>query len=148
MRRPRARNRISSRWRLVGMLAMTTVFTGCHRTVVSATELASRVTISACPPGIVPANTTDVPPFALLTVTMRTDPPVASGTEANLRLDGETNRNSFRVDPTVPQPYSLAKGVYIVRVSLPGYVSVEGRANLTAGCEATMTMDLKKGESK
>jgi len=33
-------------------------------------------------------------------------------------------------------------------VSLPGYVSVEGRANLTAGCEATMTMELKKGGSE
>ncbi|MBL0170676.1 MAG: hypothetical protein IPP90_08075 [Gemmatimonadaceae bacterium] len=136
------RVRTCGQW--AGLLAMTTAVAGCHRTVVSATELASRVTVSTCPPGIVPATITDAPPLALLTVTLRTVPPIAAGIDASLRLDGETTRNSLRVDPTLPQPFSLAKGVYVVRVSLPGYVGVEGRANLTAGCEATMTMELKQ----
>ena len=121
-----------------------TMLAGCHRTVLSTGEMASRVTVSACPPGIAPATPTEAPPLATLTVTLRTEPAVAAGTEATLRLEGETTRNSLRVDATLPQPFTLSKGVYVVRVSLPGYVGVEGRANLTAGCEATMTMTLKK----
>ena len=128
----------------VALLAALTASAGCHRTVVSASEMAARVTVSTCPPGIAPASITDAPPLATLTVTLRSEPPVAVGTEASLRLDGETTRNSLRVDATLPQPFTLSKGVYVVRVSLPGYVGVEGRASLTAGCEATMTMDLKQ----
>ena len=125
------------------LLASTIVLNGCHRAGLSGGEMASRVTTSVCPPGVAPASSAEGPPLATLTVTLRTEPPVAAGTEANLRLDGETTRNSLRVDASLPQPFTLAKGVYVVRVSLPGYVGVNGRATLTAGCEATMTMELK-----
>ena len=117
---------------------------GCRRVSIPSAEMASRVTMSACPPAAPLANPNDVPPLASLTITLRTEPPVAPGTEANLRLENEITKSSSRVDATLPQPFSLTKGVYLVRVTLPGYVGVEGRAPLTAGCEANMTLVLKK----
>lgn len=116
----------------------------CRGPGIPAAEMASRVTVSTCPPGVVPANPNDPLPPAKLTLTMVTEPAVAPGTEINLRLDGETTRSTVRVDPTLPSVFNLTKGVYVVRVSLPGYTGVEGRAALTAGCEATMRLVLKR----
>jgi hypothetical protein len=120
------------------------VATGCRGAKPSAADVASRVTVSVCPPGVAPATPKDEPPPATLTVNMVTEPAVAAGTELNLRLDGETTRSSIRVDATQPSLFTLAKGVYVVRVSLPGYTGVEGRATLTAGCTATMTLVLRR----
>ncbi len=128
----------------VALLMSVAALNSCRRVVLSSGEIASRVNMSACPPGVPAATVNDAPPLATLTVVLRTEPAVVAGTEASLRLDGETTRNSLRVDAALPQPFTLAKGVYVVRVSLPGYVGVEGRASLTAGCEATMTMVLRK----
>lgn len=116
----------------------------CRGPGIPAAEMASRVTVSTCPPGVVPANPNDPLPPATLTLTIVTEPAVAPGTEINLRLDGETTRSTVRVDPTLPSAFNLTKGVYVVRVSLPGYTGVEGRASLTAGCEATMRLVLKR----
>jgi hypothetical protein len=126
------------------IMGMAATVAACRGARPSATEMASRVTVSACPPGVAPAKPTDLPPPATLTVNMVTEPAVAAGTELNLRLDGETTRSSIRVDATQPSSFTLAKGVYIVRVALPSYVGVEGRAVLTAGCSATMTLVLRK----
>lgn len=129
---------------LVASSLCATMLSACHRVSVTPEEMASRVTVTTCPPGVVPAKPTDPPPSASLTVVVTTEPAVAAGTEVNLRLDGNT-RSTVRVDVTQPSQFSLERGVYLVRVSLPGYVTVEGRAPLTAGCEAKMTLLLKKG---
>ncbi len=116
----------------------------CRGSRVPAAEMASRVTVSTCPPGIAPANPNDQPPLATLTLNIVTEPAVAAGTEITLRLDGETTRSTVRVDPSMPSVFNLTRGVYVVRVSLPDYTRVEGRAVLTAGCEATMRLVLKR----
>ncbi len=130
------------------VISCTLALAACHRVSVPPVEMASRVIVTSCPPGLVPTKPTDAPSPASLTVTVRTEPQVAVGTEANLRLEGPNTRSTIRVDVTQPSNFDLEKGVYIVRVALPGYVTVEGRAPLTAGCVATMTLILKAGEKK
>lgn len=125
-------------------LAFAALVVSCRGAKTSAADVASRVTVSACPEGVPPSKPGEAAPPATLTVNMVTEPAVAAGTELNLRLDGETTRSSIRVDATQPSGFTLAKGVYIVRVALSGYTGVEGRAVLTAGCSATMTLVLRK----
>ena len=102
------------------------------------------VTISECPAGVAtPAK--EVAPLANLTVRITATPPVGRDTEATVRVEGETTRNTVRVDATAPAPFALSKGVYVVRVSLAGYGGAERRVTLTAGCEATMAVELRRG---
>lgn len=103
-----------------------------------------RAIISACPASVVP-ETKGVVPLANLTLRITTVPPVGRDTEATVRLEGEAMRNTVRVEASRPAPFALAKGVYVVRVSLSGYSSAEGRVTLTAGCEATMDVELRRG---
>ena len=103
-----------------------------------------RSIISACPASVAP-DAKGVASLANLTVRIATVPPVGRDTEATVRLEGETMRNTVRVNASAPAPFALAKGVYVVRVSLSGYNSAEGRVTLTAGCEATMDVSLRRG---
>jgi hypothetical protein len=103
-----------------------------------------RVTISACPAPVA-SDAKGVAPLANLILHITTVPQVGRDTEATVRMEGETIRNAVRVDASVPAPFALAKGVYVVRVSLGGYGSAEGRVTLTAGCEATMAVELRRG---
>ena len=121
-----------------------TVFTACHQVPITQDELAQRATVSPCPPGIAPAKPTDAPPNASLTVVLRLDPAVPAGTEAVLRLEGPFNRDNAHIDATAAARFDLPKGVYLVRATIDGYTSVEAPAPLTAGCEATMTLVMKK----
>lgn len=130
--------------RTVAALAAVMVFAACARRRLSPEEMARRVTVSSCPPGVPAKTATELPPPGNLTLTITTDPPVAEGTELTLRLDGETTRSSIRIDATKPTGYTLTEGVYVIRAGLRGYTGVEGRVVLTAGCEATMTMQLRK----
>ncbi len=125
-------------------LVVTGALSACVHRRLSPEEMAARVNVSTCPPGVPAKSPTEAPPPGNLTLTITTEPQVAEGTELTLRLDGETTRSSIRIDATKPTGYSLAEGVYVVRAGLPGYTGVEGRVVLTAGCEATMTMQLKK----
>jgi hypothetical protein len=117
---------------------------GCNRAYIEPEELAARAIVSTCPPGLPAASPTVDPPLASLTVTLQIEPAVAAGTEATLRIDGETTRSGLAVDVSKATQLSVAKGVYTVRASLPGYTTVEGLARLTAGCNATMSLILKK----
>lgn len=120
----------------------------CHRVTVAQEELSRRVTVSACPPGVEAASSTDTLPSASLRVELTFDPAMAAGTEIPLRLDGETTRSTIRVDATQPIGFTLAKGVYVVRVQPQGYTGLEARVPLTAGCTATVTMLLKRDVAK
>jgi hypothetical protein len=121
---------------------------GCRRGGASRSEPgranSPRAIISVCPAGV-SADEQGIAPLANLTVRIATVPPVGRDTEATVRLEGETMRNTVRVDASLPAPFALAKGVYVVRVSLAGYSSAEGRVALTAGCEATMDVALRRG---
>lgn len=129
---------------LVISMVCATGIIGCRRVAVAPSELAKRVTISTCPPGIVPTDPNAPLATALLRVTFLVEPAVPDSTLMTIRLDGETTRSSIRVDPMQPMSFALQKGVYIVRTVLPGYTNVEGRVPLTAGCEATMSMIIRK----
>lgn len=118
--------------------------TACHRVSIPPSELARRVTVSPCPPDVVAASATDTLPSATLRVELAFEPAMEAESEVALRLDGETTRNTIRVDPTQPIGFSLAKGVYVLRVNPSGYTGVEARVILTAGCKATVTMLLKR----
>ena len=122
----------------------TLAMSACHQVPITQDELAARASVSTCPPGIVPAKLSSEPPNASLTVTLRLEPAVAAGTEAVLRLEGPFNRDNTHIDASAASRFDLPKGVYLVRATIDGYTSVEGRANLTAGCEATMTLLMKK----
>lgn len=121
------------------------VLAGCHKgstanAGASAPEAASSRVSVVCPPRTgQPKSSAD----ASLTVTFRAEPPIAAGTLVTVRLFEETNQSTHQVDGSQPAAFSLRQGVYLLRVSLKGYKTVEGLANLTAGCEATMTLDLK-----
>ena len=120
----------------------------CHRVPITDEEFAARVIMSTCPVGVAPAKRTDAPPNASLTVSLRIEPAVPAGTEVNLHLEGPFSRDNNRVDANAPARFDLPNGVYLVRASLPGYVSIEGRAPLTAGCDATMTLVMKKPQTR
>lgn len=107
--------------------------------VVATSDAPTRVKVD-CPPR--PAQ---VKPDsqATLTVTLKSDPPLAPDASVSLRLFEETAQSTHQLDPARPQPFTLRAGVYVLRVTTKGYKTVEGQANLTAGCEITMTIDLR-----
>lgn len=127
------------------MLAVATLgVVACHRTsTMSNAEMASRVTVTACPPAV-PVARGEAPPRATLTIVFRPDPVVAPATPVSLKLDGEVTRNSMRVSAGDPAQFTLDAGLYVVRIAMNGYTSLEGRVRLTPGCEATMTLSPKK----
>jgi hypothetical protein len=92
-----------------------------------------------------PARPASVKPDsqATLTVVLKSDPPLAAGADVNLRLYEETAQSTHKLNPVEPSPFTLRAGVYVLRVTTKGYRTVEGQANLTAGCEITMTLDLR-----
>lgn len=122
--------------------------TACRRVSVATDELARRITITECPPGVEPASANDTVPLASLRVHLTFEPAITAGTEIPVRLDGETTRSTIRVDATQPIGFSLAKGVYVLRVQPNGYTGLEARVPLTAGCNATVTMLLKRDVAK
>lgn len=134
-------------WGLAGS-ALVIATAACHRVVLSPAEIAQRVTVSPCPPGVEPASPNDSLPPGTLRVELTFEPAMPSGSEIALRLDGETTRSTIRVDPAQPIGFSLPKGVYLVRVSPAGYTGMEARVPLTAGCSATVTMRLKRDIAK
>lgn len=120
----------------------------CHRVMIPQSELARRVTVSTCPPGVAPASDSDSLLPATLRVELTFEPAMAPGSEVALRLDGETTRSTIRIDPSQPTGFTVPKGVYLVRVSPAGYTGTEARVPLTAGCSATVTMLLKRDVAK
>ena len=106
---------------------------------VASSETPTRVKVS-CPPR---AAQVKADSQATLTVALRGDPPLAAGTAVSLRLFEETTQSTHQLDPVQPSAFGLRAGVYVLRVASKGYKTVEGQANLTAGCEITMTLDLK-----
>lgn len=134
--------------RVVGFAALALsvmlIVSACNRQYIDPAELAARAIVSPCPPGLPAPSPTAPLPNASLTVRVQVEPSVATGTEVSLRIDGETTRNTTTMDAAGSTQLSVPKGPYTVRASLPGYTTVEGLARLTAGCEATMTIVLKK----
>jgi hypothetical protein len=129
---------------LVTPIALIVATGACNRTMIPPEELASRVIMSQCPPGIPAPTPKDAPPLASLTVTLRLEPAPPAGAEAIITLGGDADKSTLRVNPAEATQLSLTKGAYLIRASLPGYTTIEGRAPLTAGCSATMTLILKK----
>jgi len=128
----------------VTTVTLTLVGVECHRTsTISNAEMASRVTVSACPPAV-PVTRGEAPPRATLTVLFRPDPAVTPATPVSLKLDGEVTRNSMRVSAGDAAQFTLDAGLYVVRIAMNGYTSLDGRVRLTPGCEATMTLSPKK----
>ena len=107
-----------------------------------ASDAPTRLSVS-CPPR--PAQ---VKPDsqATLTLVLKSDPPLAAGADVNLRLYEETAQSTHKLNPAEPSAYALRAGVYLLRVTTKGYKTVEGQAHLTAGCEITMTLDLRSSK--
>lgn len=108
----------------------------------TSSEAPTRVRVD-CPP-----RSAQVKPDsqATLTVALRADPPLAPTATVNLRLFEETAQSTHKLDPVQPSAFALRAGVYVLRVGTKGYKAVEGQANLTAGCEITMTLDLRASD--
>ena len=105
----------------------------------TASDAPTRVKVD-CPPR--PANVKS-DSQATLTVSVKADPPLAPDAAVSLRLFEETMQSTHKLEPTQPSAFALRAGVYVLRIASKGYKSVEGQANLTAGCEITMTIDLR-----
>ncbi len=125
------------------LLALASV-SACNRVIIPPEELAARAVMSTCPPGLPAPSPKEDPPLASLTVRVQSEPALPPGAEVSLRLGGDADKMTMRVNNTDATQLSLKKGVYLVTASAPGYVPVEGRAPVTAGCSATLTLVLKK----
>jgi len=112
---------------------------GSKASTVASSDAPTRVKVD-CPPR--PAQ---VKPDsqATLTVALKSDPPLAPDASVSLRLYEETIQSTHNLDPVQPSALVLRAGVYVLRVTTKGYKTVEGQANLTAGCEINMTLDLR-----
>ena len=83
---------------------------------------------------------------ATLTVALKSEPQLAPDASVSLRLFEETIQSTHKLDPVQPSASALRAGVYLLRVTTKGYKTVEAQANLTAGCEITMTIDLRSSK--
>lgn len=81
---------------------------------------------------------------ATVVVAIRAEPAPGENAEATVRVQGETERSDVLVNPSVPLTLRLPRGIYDVRVTLPGYVGAGGRMTLTGGCATEMTVGLQK----
>lgn len=132
------------RWSVSCAALVIVTASACNRVVIPPEELASRAVMSTCPPGLPAPSAKEDPPLASLTVRVQAEPALPAGAEVTLRLAGDADKTTLRVNPADATQMSLRKGVYLVTASVPGYTSVEGRAPVTAGCSATLTLMLKK----
>ena len=81
---------------------------------------------------------------ATVVVAIRAEPAAGENAEATVRVQGEAERSDVLVNPAVPLTLRLPRGVYDVRVTLPGYLAAGGRMTLTDGCATEMTVGLQK----
>ncbi len=102
------------------------------------------VTVSSCPPDAPPTKPKGELPPGNVALTLRTQPPVSAGTEATVRFEGDADRSTVRIDATQLADFALSRGVYLMRITVPGYRAENARVRLTAGCSAVMTVTLTK----
>lgn len=129
---------------LMAVVVVASLATACNRVMLPPEELAARVIMSQCPPGLPAPSVNEDPPLASLTVNVRVEPAVSPTTEVRLTLDGDANKTVLTMNAGEATQLTLKRGAYLIRAAIPGYVPIEGRAPLTAGCSATLTLVLKK----
>jgi hypothetical protein len=134
----RAGSRAITAVTMVGVASI--AIAACSRAGVG-TGRGSSISVSPCP-----AESNDTRgAVANLVLTMHTEPAIASGAEATVRVEGPDNyRTDVSLSVAGGSRIELPRGIYDVRVSLRGYDGVATRATLTGGCSAEMVATLRR----
>ena len=72
----------------------------------------------------------------------------APATLVTIYVEGETTKSITRDSTEQIHRYELPRGLYDVRVTMPGFNTATARVTLTAGCNAELTATLRKRVGK
>ena len=120
--------------RLIGYLLLS----ACHKLSGSRARASGGSTVA-----VLPACTTSngVGRLKLLLTTNRT---LSETTEALVRLQGESERTTVRVNATLGTTFELRPGSYRLSISLPGYNSTERSVSVKCGDDSSLTVSLAR----
>ena len=120
--------------RLIGYLLLS----ACHKRSGSEARVSDGSTVAA-PPACTVSN--GVGRLKLLLTTAQT---LSETAEALVRLQGETERSTVRVNATLGTTFELRPGSYRLFISLPGYNSTERSVSVGCGDDNSLTVSLAK----
>ncbi len=81
---------------------------------------------------------------AIASLSIGVTPAPAPATLVSIYVEGETTKSITRDSTDQIHRYELPRGLYDVRVTMPGFNAVAARVTLTAGCNAELTATMRK----
>lgn len=120
------------------LLAACVLFSACLNRRGSASVATGGSLVSA-PRGCAASNG-----IGRLTLLLPSEPSVPDTSEALVRLQGETERSSVRVNARLGTTFELRPGSYRLSISLPGYKSAERSLRMECGSERTLAVPLTR----
>ncbi len=84
--------------------------------------------------------------IATLSITFRPAP--AAGASVKIQVEGETTKSITRDSTDQIHRFELARGLYDIRISMPGFRSAESQIMLAAGCAAELSATLRRRVDK
>lgn len=84
--------------------------------------------------------------IATLSVTFRPAP--VAGAIAKIQIEGETTKSITRDSTEQIHRFELQRGLYDVRISMPGFLTATARITLTADCAAELSATLRRRDGK
>jgi len=80
---------------------------------------------------------------AVATLSIKFRPAPAAGASVKIQVEGETTKSITRDSTDQLHRFELARGLYDVRISMPGFSTATSRITLTAGCTAELSATLR-----
>ncbi len=98
---------------------------------------ASTIAVTAC------TSAGNVKRDVVASLSVGVTPTPSPGAPVTIYVEGETTKSITRDSTDQLHRYELPRGLYDVRVSIPGFNTATSRVTLTAGCHAELTATLR-----
>jgi len=81
---------------------------------------------------------------SIASLAISVSPTPSASTPVAIYVEGESSKSITRDSTAQLHRYELPRGLYDVRVTMPGFNTASARVTLTAGCNAVLTATLRK----
>lgn len=113
-----------------------------HNGATGSRDNESLVTFTACTSRSSPARN------ATATLSITFSPAPVAGAIAKIQIEGETTKSITRDSIEQIHRFELERGLYDVRISMPGFITAAARITLTADCAAQLSATLRRRDGK
>lgn len=113
-----------------------------HNSVTGSRESKSLVAFTAC------TSSSSATRDAIATLAVTFSPAPVAGAIAKIQIEGETTKSITRDSTEQIHHFELQRGLYDVRISMPGFITAVARLTLTANCAAELSATLRRRDGK